>query len=93
MSQFFASGGQSIRFNISPSNEYLGLISFMVDWLDLPAVQRTLKSLLQHHSSKDLILWCSAFFIVQLPHPYMTPGKTITLTIWIFVDKVISWDF
>ena len=73
MSQFFASGGQSIgsfRFSISPSNEYSGLISFRMDWLDLLAVQGTLKSFLQHHSSKALILWCSAFFIVQLSHPY-----------------------
>ena len=70
----------SFSFNISPSNEYLGLISFRMDWLDLLAVQGTLKSLLQHHSSKASILWHSAFFIVQLSHPYMTTGKTIALT-------------
>ena len=70
----------SFSFSISPSNEYSGLISFRMDWLDLLAVQRTLKSLLQHHSSKASILWCSAFFIVQLSHPYMTTGKTIALT-------------
>ena len=67
----------SFSFSTSPSNEYLGLISFRIDWLDLLAVQRTLKSLLQHHSSKASILWCSAFFMVQLSHPYMTTGKTI----------------
>ena len=81
MSQLFASGGQSIGVSasaISPSNEYSGLISFRMDWLDLFAVQGILKSLLQHHSSKASILWCSAFFIVQLLHPYMTTGKTIT---------------
>ena len=72
----------SLSFNISPSNEHPGLISFRMDWLDLLAVQRTLKSLLQHHSSKASILWCSAFFIVQLSHPYMTTGKTIALTRW-----------
>ena len=77
-------------FGISPSNEYLGLISFRMDWLDLHAVQGTLKSLLQHHSSKASIFWCSAFFMVQLSHPYMTTGKTIALTVWIFVDKVTS---
>ena len=71
---------RSFSFNISPSNEHPGLISFRMDWLDLLAVQGTLKSLLQHHSSKASILWCSAFFIVQLSHPYMTPGKTIALT-------------
>ena len=78
MSQFFTSGGQSIKsfsFNISPSNEQPGLISFRIDWFDLLAVQRTLKSLLQHHSSKASILWHSAFFTVQLSHPYMTTGK------------------
>ena len=93
MSQFFTSGGQSIGvfgFSISPSNEYSGLISFRIDWLDLLAVQGTLKSLLQHHSSKAPILWCSVFFIVQLSHPYMTTGKTIPLTRWTFVGKVIS---
>ena len=80
----------SFNFNISPSNEHPGLISFRVDWLDLLAVQGTLKSLLQHHSSKASILWRSAFFRVQLSHPYMTTGKTIALTRWIFVGKVIS---
>ena len=79
----------SFSFNISPSNEYPGLISFGMDWLDLLAVQGTLKSLLQHHSSKASILWCSAFFIVQLSHPYMTTGKTIDLTRWTFVGKVM----
>ena len=74
----------SFSFNINPSNEYSGLISFRVDWLDLLAVQGTLKSLLQHHSSKASILWCSVFFIVQLSHPYMTTGKTIALTRWTF---------
>ena len=77
----------SISFNISPSNEYSGLISFRMDWLDLLAVQGTLKSLLQHHSSKASILQCSAFFIVQLSHPYMTTGKTIALSRWTFVGK------
>ena len=79
----------SLSFSISPSNEY-SLISFRMDWLDLLAVQGTLKSLLQHHSSKALILRHSAFFIVQLSHPYMTTGKTITLTRWTFVGKVKS---
>ena len=74
----------SFSFSISPSNEYSGLISFRMDWLDLLAVQGTLKSLLQHHSSKASILWCSAFSIVQLSHPYMTTGKTIALTRWTF---------
>ena len=83
----------SFSFNISPSNEHPGLISFRTDCLDLLAVQGTLKSLLQHHSSKASILWCSAFFIVQLSHPYMTTGKTIALTRWIFVGKVISLLF
>ena len=78
----------SFSFSISPSNEYSGLISFRMDWLDLLAVQGTLKSLLQHHSSKASILWCSAFFIVQLSHPYMTTGKTIALTTWTFVGKL-----
>ena len=77
-------------FSISPSNEYSGLISFRIDWLDLLAVQGTLKSLLQHHSSKALILWCSAFFIVQLSHPYMTTEKTIASTRRTFVGKVMS---
>ena len=80
-------------FSISPSNEYSGLISFRMDWLDLLAVQGTLKSLLQHHSSKASILWHSAFFIVQLSHPYMTTGKAIALTRWTFVDKVMSLLF
>ena len=80
----------SLRFNISPSNEYPGLISFRMDWLDLLSVQGTLKSLLQHCSSKASILWCSAFFIVQLSHPYMTTGKTIALTRRTFVGKVMS---
>ena len=79
----------SFSFSISPSNEYSGLISFWIDWFDLLAVQGTLKSLLQHHSSKALILWCSAFFMVQLSHPYITTGKIIALTRWTFVDKVI----
>ena len=77
----------SFSFTISPSNEYSGLISFRMDWLDLLAVQGTLKSLLQHHSSKASILWRSAFFTVQLSHPYMTTGKTIALTRWAFVVK------
>ena len=79
----------SFSFNISPSNEHSGLISFRMEWLDLFAVQRTLKSLLQHHSLKESILQCSAFFIVQLSHPYMTTGKTIALTRRTFVGKVI----
>uniref|UniRef100_A0AC11D4S6 Peptidylprolyl isomerase like 6 n=2 Tax=Ovis aries TaxID=9940 RepID=A0AC11D4S6_SHEEP len=83
----------SFTFRISPSNEHPGLISFRMDWLDLLAVQGTLKSLLQHHSSKASILRCSAFFTVQLSHPYMTTGKTIALTRWTFVDKVISLLF
>ena len=83
----------SFSFNISPSNEHAGLISFRMDWLDLLAVQGTLKSLLQHHSSKASILWCSAFFMVQLSHPYMTTGKTIALTRWTFVGKVMSLLF
>ena len=80
----------SFSFNISPSNEHPGLISFRMDWLNLLEVPGTLKSLLQHHSSKASILWCSAFFRVQLSHPYMATGKTIALTRWTFVDKVIS---
>ena len=83
----------SFSFNISPSNEYSGLISFRMGWLDLLAIQRTLKSLLQHHSSKASILQHSAFFIVQLSHPYMTTGKTIALTRWAFVGKVMSLLF
>ena len=83
----------SFSFNISPTNEHPGLISFRIDWLDLLAVQGTLKSLLQHHSSKASILRCSAFFIIQLSHPYMTTGKTIALTWPTFVDKVMSLLF
>ena len=94
MSQFFASGGQSIGFSFSssPSNEYSGLISFRMNWLDLLAVQGTLKSLLQHHSSKASILQHSAF-MVQLSYPYMTTGKNIALTRWTFVGKVMSLLF
>ena len=80
----------SFSFNISPFNEHPGLTSFWMDWLDLLAVQGNLKSLLQHHSSKASILWCSVFFIVQLSHPNMTTGKTIALTRRTFVDKVMS---
>ena len=83
----------SFSFNISPSNKHPGLISFRMDWLDLLAVQGTLRSLLQHHSSKASILLCSAFFIVQLSHPYMTTGNTIALTRRTFVDKVMSLLF
>ena len=83
----------SFSFSISPSNEYLGLISFRMDWLDLLAIQGTLKSLLQHHSSKASILHRSAFFIAQLSYPYMTTGKTIALTRQTFVDKVMSLLF
>ena len=83
----------SFSFSISPSNEYSGLISFRMDWLDLVAVPETLKSLLQHHRSKASILWRSAFSMVQLSHPYLTTGKTIALTIQTFVDKVISLLF
>ena len=83
----------SLSFSISPSNEHPGLISFRMDWLDLLSVQGTLKSLLQHHSSKASILRCSAFFMVQLSHPYMTTGKTIALTRQIFVGKVMSLLF
>ena len=83
----------SFSFNISPSNEHPGLISFSMDWLDLLAVQGTLKSLLQHHSSKASVLQRSAFFIVQLSHPYLTTGKTIALTRWTFVDKIMSLFF
>ena len=105
MSQLFTSGGQSFSWvsnfslnwsfssNISPSNEYSGLISFRMDWMDLLAVQRTLKSLLQHHNSKAPILWHSAFFIVQLSHPYMTTEKTIALTRQTSVGKVMSLLF
>ena len=83
----------SFSFSISPSKDHPGLISFRMDWLDLLAVQGTLKSLLQHHSSKALVLSCSAFFIVQLSHPYMTTGKTLALTKWTFVAKVMSLLF
>ena len=83
----------SFSFRISPSIEYPGLISFRIDWFDLLAVQGTLKSLCQHHSSKASVLQCSAFFMVQLSHTYMTIGKTIPLTIWRFVSKVISLLF
>ena len=95
MSHFFISGGQSIgaSTSASPCNEYLGLISLRMDWLDLLAVQGTLKSLLQHHSSKASVLQCSAFFMVQLSHPYMTTGKTIALTRWTFFGKVTSLLF
>ena len=81
----------SFSFSINPSNEYSGLISFRIDWRGLLVVQGTLKSLLQHHSSQVSILWCSAFFTVQLSHPYMTTGKTIGLTIWTFVCKVSAF--
>ena len=80
----------SFSFSISPSNEYSGLISFRIDWFDLLAVQETLKSPLQYHSSKASILRCSVFFMVQLSHPYMTTGKTMALTVWRFVGKVMS---
>ena len=83
----------SFSFSISPSNKYLGLTSFRMEWLDLLAVQGTLKSLLQHHSSKASVFWCSAFFTVQLSHPYMTTGKTIALTRRTFVVKVMSLLF
>ena len=92
MSQLFASGGQkywSFSFSISPASECSGLISFRINWFDLLAVQGTLKSLLQHHSSKASVLRRSAFFIVQLSHSYMTTGKTIALTVWTFVYKVM----
>ena len=79
----------SFSFSIGPSNEYSGLISFIMDWLDLLAVHGTLKSLLQHHRTKTSILWCSAFYMVQLSHPYMTTGKTTALTMWIFVSKIM----
>jgi len=80
----------SFTFSITPTNEHPGLISFRMDWLDLLAFQGTLKSLLQHHTSKASILWHSALFIVQLSHPHMTTGKTIALTRWTFVDKIID---
>ena len=81
---------RSFSFSIGPANEYSRLISFRIDWFDPLAVQGTLKSLLQHHSSKASILWCSVFFITQLSHPYVTTGKTIVLTRWAFVSKVVS---
>ena len=93
MTWLFSSGGQkywSFSFSISFSNEYSGLISFRMDWLDLLAGQGILKSLLQHHSSEACILWCSAFFIVQLSHPYLTTGKTTALTRRTFAGKVMS---
>ena len=97
MSHFFALGGQitgvSATINISPSNEHRGLVSFRMDWLDLLAVQGTLKSLLQHHTSKESILQHSGFFIVQLSHPYMTTGKTIALTRQTLVGTVMSLLF
>ena len=96
MSQLFTSRWPkcwSFSFSISPSNEHPGLISFRMDWLDLLAVQGTLKNLLQHHNSKVSILWRSAFFTVQLSHPYLTTGKTIALTRRTFVDKVMSLLF
>ena len=83
----------SFSFSISPSNEYSELISFRIDWFDLLAVYGTLKSLLQHHTLKASVLWCSAFFMVQLSHPYVTSGKTKALTIWTFVSKVMSLLF
>ena len=83
----------SFSFSINPSNEHPGLISFRMDWLDLLAVQGTLKSLLQHHNSKASVFWCSTFFTVQLSHPYMTTRKTIALTRWVFVGKVMSLLF
>ena len=91
----FTSGGQSIgsSFSISPSNEYSGMISFRMDWLNLLAVPGTLKNLLQHHCSKASILWHPAFFTVQIAHPHMTTGKTIALTRWTFVGKVMSLLF
>ena len=89
MRQLCASGGQSIGTSVSPSKECSRFIPFKIDWFDLLAVQETLKNLLQHHSSKASILWHSAFFIVQLLHPYMTTGKTTALTRWTFVGKVM----
>ena len=83
----------NFSFNISPSNEYSGLISFRMDWLDLLVVQGTLKSLLQHYSSKAAISWCSVLFTVQLSHPYMTTEKTIALTRWTFVAKVMFFQY
>ena len=93
MSQLFPSGGQNIGVSVSTSSKHPGLISFRMDWLELLAVQGTLKSLFQHHNSKASILWCSAFFQVQFSHPYLTTGKTIALTRRNFVDKVMSLLF
>ena len=96
VSQLFISCGQStwrFSFSISPSNEYSGLISYRIDWLDLLAVQGTLKSLLQHHTLKATILWCSAFFMVQLSYPFMATGKTIALTRWTIFDTMMSLLF
>ena len=97
MSQFFTSGGQSVGVSalasVLPMNIHSELISFRIDWFDLLAVQRTLKSLLQHHSSKASILRCSAFFMVQLLHPYKTTDKAIALTVWSFVGKMTSLLF
>ena len=95
MYQFFSWGGQSIgaSVSISPSNEYSGLISFKIDWFDLLAVQRTLKSLLQQQSSKQSIFYHSGFLMVELSHPYMTNGKTIALTRWIFVGNVFAFQY
>ena len=90
MNQLFTGGGQSISLSISPSNEHPGLISFRTHWLDILAVQGTPKNLLQHHISKASILQCSVCFTVQILHSYMTTGKTIALTIWTFVSKVMS---
>ena len=92
MSWLFASGGQNIGAS-APSNEYSGLISFRIDWFDLLAIQETLKSLLQHYNLKALVLLHSAFFMVHLSHLYMTTGKTIALTVWTFVGKVMSQLF
>ena len=96
MSWLFASGDQTVgvfSFSISPFYEYSGLTSFRIEWFDLFAVQGTLKSLLQHHNSKALILWHSAFFMVQLSHPYLTTGKTVALTRWTFISKAMSLPF
>ena len=94
MSQFFVSGGQRIGASaLVPSNEYSGLISFRIDKLNLLAAQGFLKSLLQHHSSKASVLWCSSIFMVQLSHPYMTTGKTIALTIWTFVGNLSAFEY
>ena len=96
MNWLYASGGQSIEVSasvISPSNEYSGLISFRIEWFDLLAVQGTLKSLPQYYNLKTSILWSSAFFMVHLSHLYMTTGKTVSLTIQIFVSKVMSRAF